>query len=97
MPIMAAVQERVSILETKVDGINEKIDDVKSDVRENHNELKTQLKTMYDASCTQHAELAKKINDIEGFKNKWTYIIFGGLAVAGWVTGHFDAISKVLN
>jgi hypothetical protein len=52
---------------------------------------------MYDASCTQHAELAKKINDIEGFKMKWTYIIFGGIAVLGWVSGHFDAISKVLN
>jgi len=97
MPIMATVQERVGILETKVDGINEKIDDIKHSVRDNHDDLKIQLKTMYDASCTQHAELAKKINDIEGFKMKWTYIIFGGIAVLGWVSGHFDAISKVLN
>ena len=31
LPEMATVQERVGILETKVDGLNEKIDDVKGD------------------------------------------------------------------
>ena len=93
---MAAVQERVGILETKVDGLNEKIDDIKSDVKTNHDDIKEQLKTMYDASCTQHAELGKKLKELEGFKDKWTYVAFGGLAVAGWVTGHLDTISKFL-
>jgi hypothetical protein len=93
---MAVLQERVGILETKVDGLNEKIDDIKSDVKTNHEDLKEQLKTMYDASCTQHAELGKKIKEMESFKDKWMYIGFGGLAVAGWVTGHIDTILRFL-
>lgn len=91
---MATVQERVGILETKVDGLNEKIDDVKGDVNTNHTDLKEQLKTMYDASCTQHAELAKKIKDLEGFKIKWTYLVLGGVAVLGWVSGHLETLAK---
>lgn len=93
---MATVQERVGVLETKVDGLNEKIDDIKVDVKTSHADIKEQLKTMYDASCTQHAELAKKIKDIEGFKAKWTYLVLGGVAVAGWASGHIDTLTKIL-
>jgi hypothetical protein len=92
---MAVLQERVGVLETKVDGLNEKIDDIKSDVKANHKDIKDQLETMYEASCTQHAELGKKMKELEGFKDKWTYVAFGGLAVAGWASGHMDAIIKI--
>jgi predicted HicB family RNase H-like nuclease len=92
---MATVVERVSVLETKVDGINEKIDNVQDNVKENHQEIKDQLETMYVASCTQHAELNKKISDLEQFKNKWTYIIMGGVAVGSFMIGHFNLLSKV--
>ena len=51
---------------------------------------------MYDASCAQHAELGKKMKELEGFKDKWMYIGFGGLAVAGWASGHIDTILKFL-
>jgi len=94
--MMAVLQERVGILETKVDGLNEKIDDIKIDVRTNHEDIKFQLKNMYDASCTQHAELGKKMKELENFKDKWIYIGMGGIAVAGWVTGHLDTILKFL-
>jgi hypothetical protein len=52
---------------------------------------------MYEASCAQHAELAKKLNEVEKFNDKWLYIGMGGLAVLGWVTGHLDLLSKILN
>lgn len=90
---MATVAERVSVLETKVDNFNEKLDDIKQDVSANHTDLKTQLKTMYDASCQQHAELAGKIKDLEGFKSKWTYVIAGAIAALGWASGHVEALS----
>lgn len=93
---MATVQERVGILETKVDGLNEKIDDIKSDVKTNHEDIKEKLKTMYDASCSQHAELGKKLKELEGFKDKWMYIGMGGIAVIGWASGHIDTILKFL-
>jgi SMC interacting uncharacterized protein involved in chromosome segregation len=93
---MATVSERVSVLETKVDNFGDKLDEVKVDVKESHTDIKQQLKTMYDASCTQHAELATKIKDLEGFKMKWTYMVLGGAAVLGWVTGHIDSITAFL-
>lgn len=93
---MATVQERVGILETKVDGINEKIDDIRADVKSSHLDIKDQLHTMYSASCEQHAQLATKIKDIEGFKTKWTYIIFGAATALSWVVGYFDIVSKIL-
>ena len=93
---MATVSERVSVLETKVDNFSEKLDTVKEDVKDSHEDIKSQLKTMYDASCTQHAELATKIKELEGFRMKWTYMILGGVAVLGWVSGHLDKITAVL-
>lgn len=99
---MASVAERVSVLETQVDNIVEKIEDVKVDVKEidtklvaTGDKLETQLKTMYDASCTQHAELASKISEIEKFKTKWMYLIMGGMAVGGYFIGHLDIINKM--
>lgn len=93
---MATVTERVSVLETKIDNFDEKLDDLKTEVKESHEDIKTQLKTMYDASCTQHAELATKIKDLEGFKNKWVYTFLGGIAVLGWMSGNLDKILAVL-
>jgi hypothetical protein len=93
---MASVAERVSVLETQVLNIDEKIDDIKEDVKQNHTDIKTQLTDMYNASCTQHSELAKKIGDIEKFKNKWMYMIIGGVAVLGYLAGH-SGILKILS
>lgn len=101
---MVSVQERVGILETKVESIDEKIDDLKTDVKEVHDvldrnktELKDQLKTMYDASCSQHAELNKKIESMQRFKDKWVHMAWGALAVIGFLAGHIDKISLLFN
>lgn len=101
---MATSQERIGILETKVEGINEKIDNLKADVREMHDcldktreDLSVKLDKMYDASCTQHAQLNDKIEMIEKFKDKWTYAAWGGLAVIGFLAGHIDKIQTLFN
>lgn len=100
---MATTVERLGIVETKVSNLDEKIDDLKTDVKDMHNcldktrdDLSDKLDTMYNASCTQHSELAKKMSDMEKFKDKWMYMIMGGLAIAGWATGHADTIIKFL-
>lgn len=101
---MATTAERLGIVETKVVVLDEKIDELKTDVKQVHDcldrtgdELKLQLKTMHEAACVQHNELASKISEIEKFKNKWMYMILGGAAVLGWVTGHIDTVVKILN
>jgi hypothetical protein len=85
---MATTAERLGIVETKVENLDEKIDHLQDDIKSGHQDIKDELKKMYDASCTQHAELAGKIKDLEGFKNKWmlySLVALAFLAGAGWV------------
>ena len=89
---MPSMVERMSVVETQVVNLAEKIDDIKTDVKVNHEDIKLQLKTMYDASCTQHAELAKKLGEVEQFKNKWIYLVTGGSIVAAFVLSHLESI-----
>jgi len=96
---MAAVAERVSVLETKVQHIDEKIDDLKVDVRELHNcldrtgdNLTKTLAEMREESSNQHNELAGKINNLE--KQKQKVMTYGMIAMAfvaglGW-TGQLN-------
>ena len=93
---LATLPERVSVLETKVENIDCKLDDIKGNVKEMHAEITESLAKMQEASTKQHGELATKIKELEGFKNKWTYMVLGGLAVAGWASGHIDTISHLL-
>lgn len=85
---MATVAERVSVLETKVDNFNEKLDDVKSDITSNHSSILTRLTEMQTASTAQHAEMAGKIKDLQTVKEKWvkyTMIALAFAAGAGWI------------
>lgn len=98
-----AIVERVSVLEVKVDNIDGKLDDIKGDVRDVHDcvhrtgeEIKAHMEKTTLASLEQHKELAKKISDLEQFKSKWTYLILGGLAVIGWVSGHYSALASYI-
>ena len=104
---LATVPERVSVLETKVDNIEEKLDDIKGDVRDMHDCLDRtrdgimdQLAAMNKSSTDQHAELAGKISDLEKVKSKWTMYAMVGLAFAagsGWVNAvNFPHILKFL-
>lgn len=105
---MPTVAERVSVVEVQVVNINEKIDEVKVDVNTMGTGIHNRLDQMYDASCQQHAELAKsiksthteldaKISELQQFKQKWMYLILGGIAVLGFVSGHFDTIVKIFH
>ena len=87
-PIMATSAERIAIVETKVENLDEKIDHLQNDIRQNHTSLVETLKEMREASTSQHAEMASKIKDLEGFKNKWLRYGMVGLAFlagAGWM------------
>lgn len=88
VPTLTTLPERVSVLEVKVQNINEKIDDIKGDITANHEAVLTRLKEMQEASTTQHAELGGKIKDMEKLKNKgimWALAILAFLAGAGWL------------
>ena len=105
---MATTVERLGIVETKVANLDEKIDEIKVDVNQLGTGINSRLDQMYDASCTQHAELAKsiknthteldsKISELQQFKQKWMYLILGGIAVLGFVSGHFETLIKIFH
>ena len=97
---MATAAERIAVVEVKVANLDEKMDHLQCDIRDNHQSLINTLTEMREASTKQHAELAGKIKDLEGFKNKWARWIMAGLAFiagAGWVgNANLPAIVKFL-
>ena len=100
---MASATERLGIVETKVETLNEKLDDLKVDVREMHDcldktrdTIEEKLEQMYQASCAQHAEMAEKITTMERFKDKWMYTFGGGMIVVSWASAHAESIIAIL-
>ena len=96
---MATTVERIGIVETKVENLNEKLDDLKVGVKDMHDCLDNtrdiltdKLNEMYNASCTQHAELAKKIGNLEQIRQKMIWMAAGAVAFAGILSGHFEKI-----
>jgi hypothetical protein len=101
---MATTAERLGVVETKVANLDEKLDDIKVDVKDMHDcldktrdSVMAKLDDMYGASCEQHSQLASKITELEKFRQKWVYMTAGGVAVLGWVSGHMDLVAKMFN
>jgi uncharacterized coiled-coil protein SlyX len=104
---LAALPERVAVVEIKVEAINEKLTDIKADVKEMHDcldqtrdLLADKLKEMSEASNSQHSDLYAKIGELEKVKNKYTTYAMIGLAFAagtGWLNSvHLPQLLKFL-
>ena len=100
---MATTAERIGIVETKVQNLDEKLDDLKVDVKDMHdcldktrNCLTDKLNEMYDASCSQHSALAKEISSLKSQRDKWVWSVAGGLVVLSWASAHADTLGKIL-
>jgi uncharacterized coiled-coil DUF342 family protein len=100
---MATTAERIGIVETKVQNLDEKIDEIKNDIKEMHDcldktrdGLTDKLNEMYDASCSQHSALAKEITELKSQRDKWIWWAAGALATFGWATGHADVLLKLI-
>lgn len=100
---MASAAERLGIVETKVANLDNKMDELKVDVKDMHDcldrtrdDLTAKLDEMYGASCAQHSELAKKISEMEKLKDKWTYTVMGAVIIVSWASAHADKIIAIL-
>ena len=96
---MATTTERLGIVETKVENLGEKLDEIKVDVKDLHDcldrtrdSLQEKLNQMYEASCSQHAEMAKKISNLEKIREKTMWMVAGGVAALGIFSGHLKEI-----
>jgi hypothetical protein len=104
---LAALPERVAVVEIKVEAINEKLSDIKADVKEMHDCLDNtrdlldkKLCEMADQSNSQHLDLYNKIGELEKIKNKYTTYAMIGLAFAagtGWLNSvHLPQLLKLV-
>ena len=100
---MATTAERIGVVETKVQNLDEKLDDLKIDVKEMHDcldktrdSLSVKLNEMYDASCSQHTQLAKEISELKLQRDKWVWWGAGALATFGWASGHADILLQIV-
>jgi flagellar capping protein FliD len=100
---MATTAERIGVVETKVQNLDEKIDEIKNDIKEMHDcldktrdGLTDKLNEMYDASCSQHSALAKEISSLKAQRDKWVWTVAGGLVVLSWASAHADTLGKIL-
>jgi predicted nucleic acid-binding Zn-ribbon protein len=100
---MATAAERISVVETKVENLNEKLDDLKIDVKDMHDcldntreGLTSKLDQMYEASCSQHEALAKEISNIKSQRDRLIWMFSGIIAAGGFFAGHADKILKIL-
>lgn len=91
---ITTLPERTSVLEVQVENLEKKVDELKVEVKEDNKEIKEQLKTMYEASCKQHAELGKEIIEIKKTLHGWVMYLLGGSAVIGLLIGLYNTFIK---
>ena len=100
---MATTAERLGVVETKVHNLDEKLDELKVDVKDVHDcldrtrdDLTEKLDKMYNASCDQHSALAQEISALKSQRDRWVWTVAGGLVVLSWVSTHFDSLGKII-
>lgn len=91
---MTDTNERIAVLETQVKNIDEKVDDLKEVVKENHNDIKSQLKAMAESSTKQHKELGDRISNIEKITHGWLMWVLGASAVVSAIIGLYNTFIK---
>lgn len=98
---MATAAERLAIVETKVENLDEKIDHLQGHISSNHTNILETLKSMREESTVQHNELAGKVKDLQSVKDKWMkygMVFLAFAAGAGWLkaTATFPQVIKLL-
>lgn len=87
---MATQQERIAVLETKVDNLKEVVND-------SHEQLMTQIDHMREKNTQEHALVMSKLDDLTKFKDKWIWIGGAVLTLLSLVFGHLETILKLFN
>jgi len=103
--------ERIAKLETQVEGIKEDVADVKSDIKELHSRITTtsreitdhidrKIDNLAESDKQQHEVMSKTMNEIKSrveILERWRFMIVGGAIALGYLIGHMEFFSKLLN
>jgi uncharacterized coiled-coil DUF342 family protein len=90
-------ETEIAVLQVQYGNINEKVDDLKADLKDFRNEIKTQIqethdliKGFQDENNAQHDEVNEKIAGLE----KWRWMLAGAGVLAGALG--FPAVQSLL-
>ena len=90
-------ETEIAVLQVQVKNIEEKIGDLKTDLKSIHesldanaDETREMLKTMRELDLKEHSELAGKISTLE----KWRWMMMGAGVILGSIG--FETIAKLL-
>lgn len=86
------VKEMHDCLDQTRDGFNERLDKMIEEYRTNRDKFYEHSRELHEDGKKDHQDLYGKISELEKFKQKWVYMVMGGVAVLGWVSGHLDQI-----
>lgn len=91
------VETDIAVLQVQVNNIEEKISEIKADVKEVRDSLEKHskehtdmIKAMEQSAQTAHIELSKKISALE----KWRWMLMGAGVVIGSLG--YDTVAKLL-
>jgi hypothetical protein len=90
-------ETEIAVLQVQVTNINEKIDDLKSDIKSLRDDMTksmtdthTMIVTLNESNSKQHGELSKKVSALE----KWRWMMMGAGILAGALG--WPVLAKVL-
>lgn len=86
------VKEMHDCLDQTRDTVLAQLDKMTDEYRANASKYYEHAEELNKQQTAQHDQLAGKISELEKFKQKWLYMIAGGIAVAGWVSGHLNTL-----
>lgn len=86
------VKDMHDCLDNTRDGLNERLDKMLDEYRSNRDKFYAHADMLHKDGKKDHEAMNNKISELEKFKSKWMYMILGGVAVLGWVSGHLDKI-----
>jgi chromosome segregation ATPase len=87
---IAVLQVQVQNIEDKIDDIKQDMRDMRDDVSKSNNELRDMLKEMKTQDNTAHLEISKKVSGLE----KWRWMLMGAGIVIGSMG--FEWLAKLL-
>lgn len=93
---MATTNERVAVLETKVDNLKESVDGLKDCLNDSHKTMIKQLDDYRAENAKDHAKVMQMLDELMLFKNKWVWLGGLGLTVLSLIFGHLETIIKII-
>jgi chromosome segregation ATPase len=90
------VKDMHDCLDQTRDCVMSQLNTMQTEYRGNSGKFFEHADKLHTEATAQSKELAAKISDLEKFKNKWMYMIMGGIAVFGFVSGHLNSLANLL-